>query len=101
MAQNVGLRLITGAFRTTPVEPLLARVLPIHIYIEKLCSNSALRLLRLPPWALPLQLLGPLWHTLSPLDFPTPVPKQHTSRSVNRSPLNCLTARLDPTLPRF
>src|SRR6266404_4005305 len=61
MAQHIGLCLITGAFRTTPTEPLhvLARVLPIHIYLEKLFSNSALRLLHLPSWAIPLQLLGP------------------------------------------
>src|SRR6266404_4902438 len=53
-AQHVGLRLITGAFRTTPTEPLhvLAQVLPIHIYLEKLFSNSALQLLRLPNWAI-------------------------------------------------
>jgi len=43
-AQNAGLHLIMGAFHTTPVEPLhvLARILPIHIFLEKLCSNSAL-----------------------------------------------------------
>src|SRR6266404_9204966 len=69
--QNVGLHLITGAFHTTPVEPLhiLVQVLPIHIYLEKLFSNLALRLLHLPLWALPLQLLGSHWHTPSCNDF--------------------------------
>ncbi len=100
LAQNTGLRLITGAFRTTPVEPLhaLSRVLPIHIYLEKLTSNSTLRLLRLPSWALPLQLLGTPWHNPSPTDFPSPVPRQRTCRSVNQSALDCLAARLDPDL---
>ena len=102
-AQNVGLRLITGAFHTTLVEPLhaLARVLPIHVYLEKLASNSALCLLHLPSWALPLQLLGHPWHTPSPSDFKPPVPKHRTCCSVNRSALTCLAARLDPALPRF
>ncbi len=102
-AQNVGLCLITGAFHTSPVEPLgvLARVLPIHVHLEKLASNSALRLLRLLPWALPLQLLGPPWHDPSPNDFRPPVPIQCTCRSVNQSALNCLAVRLNPALPRF
>ena len=102
-AQNVGLHLITGVFHTTPMEPLhvLAHVLPIHIYLEKLCSNSALHLLRLPPWALPLQLLGPLWHTLTTQTFPSPVPRHRTCQSVNKSALDCLVARLDPELPHF
>ncbi len=80
---------------------VLSRVLPIHIYLEKLASNSALRLLRLPPWALPLQLLGSPWHDPSPNDFRPPVPSQRTCRSVNRSALTCLAARLNPALPRF
>src|SRR6266404_2462198 len=102
-AQNVGLRLITGAFRTSPIEPLsvLSRILPIHVYLEKLASNSALRLLRLPSWALPLQLLGPPWHLSSPHDFRPHVPSQRACHSVNRSALTCLAARLTPALPRF
>jgi hypothetical protein len=45
---NDGVKVISGAFRTAPREPLhkLTRVLPARFYIDKLTHTSALRLYR-------------------------------------------------------
>ena len=72
-AQNEAIRHMAGAFRTTPVDPLLQLmgVMPIDIHIKKLIKNASLRLYRLPlnsqllarvpgPWGPPRAGLLPL-----------------------------------------
>jgi hypothetical protein len=51
IAQNEGLRKMTGVFRTTPVEPLhnLTRVPPISYVLDKLILSYSQRLEGLPP----------------------------------------------------
>jgi hypothetical protein len=72
-AQNEAIRHMAGAFRTTPVDPLLQLmgVMPIDIHIKKLIKNASLHLYRLPlnsqllarvsgPWGPPRAGLIPL-----------------------------------------
>ncbi|KAF8623926.1 hypothetical protein AX17_007254 [Amanita inopinata Kibby_2008] len=49
-AQNECLRWILGAFSTSPVDELhhISAILPMHILLEKISDNAALRLRRLP-----------------------------------------------------
>jgi hypothetical protein len=51
VAQNEGLRKMTGVFRTTPIEPLhnLTRVPPISYVLDKLTHSYSLHLAGLPP----------------------------------------------------
>ena len=74
-AQNSAVRHITGAFRTSPVDPLhqLMGIMPIDLHIQMLNKNAALRLYRLP---LSSQLLarvpGP-WGASRPGLIPLPI----------------------------
>ena len=60
---NEGVRLISGAFRTAPREPLhvLTQVLPARHFFDKLTHTSALRLTRVPVTSQLLARLGPDW----------------------------------------
>jgi hypothetical protein len=90
---NEGVKVISGAFRTVPWEPLheFLRILPACHFIEKLTHTSALRLYRVPRES---QLLGRLGHEWDPsvqtgADWVLPGPSNGTPR--NRS--GCSTQR--------
>jgi hypothetical protein len=74
--QNEGVKLVTGAFRTTLREALLhiTHMLPMHFFLEKLTLTSALRLYRLPRASQLFCRLGPTWHATRPGDMPLPTP---------------------------
>jgi hypothetical protein len=55
------LRVITGAFKTAPREPLHRLIAPIDIRARMLMKDSALRLYRLPRGSQLLKCLGGTW----------------------------------------
>jgi hypothetical protein len=76
--QNAAVIVITGAFRSTPREPLhqLIAIPPIQIRLRKLGAQAAIRLLTLPPSSPVLHRLGQPWSTGegsgAPLPYTTP-----------------------------
>ena len=80
--QNQMVRMVAGAFRTAPCEPLthITRMLPMEQYIEKLTHTSALRLYRLPRVSQLLRRLGPDWYSPRPGDNTLVVPENLPSR---------------------
>ena len=95
--QDVAVRWIMGAFRTTPAEPLhqLCAILPMHIRLDMLSKTAALSLLSVPHNSQLIQRLGPPWCNPQDLDdghvsLPHPTP---------RTPLTIL-ARLVPPASR-
>ena len=75
--QNQMVRMVAGAFRTAPCEPLthITRMLPMEQYVEKLTHTSALRLYRLPRMSQLLRRLGPDWYSPRPRDNALVVPE--------------------------
>ena len=75
VVQNEGVRLIAGAFKTSPREPLqqLLNILPITLRLRMLTDNSALRLYRLQPSSQVLLRLGGDWSPNPSEQIPTPV----------------------------
>jgi hypothetical protein len=65
IAQNIAVRTIAGAFRSTPLEPLhqLTAIPPIQIRLQRLSTQAAIRLLSLPHSSPVLLRLGPPWST--------------------------------------
>jgi hypothetical protein len=61
VAQNVGVRWLTGTFRTVPVEEAghLASIPPIKFVLEKLTCNATIQLLTIPHGAETLQCIEP------------------------------------------
>ena len=84
--QNYMVRMVAGAFRTAPCEPLthITRMLPMEQYIEKLTHTSALRLYRLPRMSQLLRRLGPDWYSPRPGDNAPVVPEQLPSRGKSK-----------------
>lgn len=78
VVQNEGVRLIAGAFRTTPREPLhqLFNILPIDLRLRMMTDNSALRLYRLQNSSQVLLRLGVEWSPSPQESIPTPVRKR-------------------------
>ena len=79
--QNQMVRMVAGAFRTAPCEPLthITRMLPMEQYVEKLTHTSALRLYRLPRASQLLRRLGPDWYSPRPGDNALVVPENMPS----------------------
>ena len=90
VVQNEGVRLIAGAFRTTPREPLqqLFNILPIDLRLRMLTDNSALRLYRLQSSSQVLLRLGGDWAPNPSEPIPTPV------RSKAKTALRALASRV-------
>jgi hypothetical protein len=90
VVQNEGVRLIAGAFRTTPREPLqqLFNILPIDLRLRMLTDNSALRLYRLQSSSQVLLRLGGEWAPNPQESIPTPV------RSKAKTALRALAGRV-------
>ena len=91
--QNIGLHLITGAFRTTPVPALhaLSHMPPMEVTLAKLSRSASIRLLKLPFSSLVAQRLPNTWrnNTLGDAPFPT----------LSHLPNNTRTARHLTALP--
>ncbi|QRV95516.1 Reverse transcriptase from mobile element jockey protein [Ceratobasidium sp. AG-Ba] len=67
-AQNTGLRWLLGAFRTSPVSAMehVASILPIHVALQRLSENAAVRLRRLPNQSEVAKRLPSTWDTHDP-----------------------------------
>jgi hypothetical protein len=107
---NKGVKVISGAFRTAPWEPLheILRVLPARHFLEKLIHTSSLRLYRVPRGSQLLSHLGHEWDSLvqTGTDWVLPGPLTVTSwngsgRSKQRpTALEALGARVPAEAPR-
>jgi hypothetical protein len=96
-AQNKAIHHISGAFRTTPVDPLhqLMGIMPIDLRIRMLIKNALLRLYRLPPSSQLLTRAPGPWGPPRASLIPLPIPPPHCRYSSN---LLSLTADLPVTL---
>jgi hypothetical protein len=96
--QNEAVRVIAGAFRTTPCEPLhqLLTILPMDIRLEMLTQNTALRLYRVSRDSQLLKRLGGDWYTLQPQDTPLPTPNNDGAHTT----LRALASRVSAKGPR-
>jgi len=98
IVQNEAVKVISGAFRTAPREPLhqLLSILPMDLRLTMLTQNTALRLYKVSKESQLLRRLGGDWHTPQPHDLPLPTPNSEGSRTVLRS----LAARVPSKGPR-
>jgi hypothetical protein len=90
VVQNEGVRLIAGAFRTAPREPLqqLLNILPMALRLRMLIDNSALHLYRLQSSSQVLLRLGEGWSPNPNKQIPTPV------RTNTNTALRALASRI-------
>jgi hypothetical protein len=74
VVQNEAVKVISGAFRTTPRDPLhqLLNIFPINLCLRMLTDNSATRLYRLQRSSQVLIRLGEDWHPTPGHTIPTP-----------------------------
>ena len=103
--QNQMVRMVAGAFRTAPCEPLthLTCMLPMEQYVEKLTHTSALRLYRLPRMSQLLRRLGPDWYSPRLGDNALVVPENMPSRGKSKqrpTVLEALTLRVPSHGPK-
>jgi hypothetical protein len=86
-AQNDAVRIISGAFKTAPRDPLhqLLAILPFGLRIQMLMKYSALRLYRLPRESQLLKRLGDPWSSPREGDLPSPAPPPTTDASTQGS----------------
>ena len=91
--QNISLRLVCGAFRTTPVGALqvLAHQPPIELTLARFSSNAALRLSRLPTSSPVFQRLPMDWRNGDRGNAPIP-PLAHLPHNDSTSTKRSLTA---------
>jgi hypothetical protein len=93
---NKGVKVISGAFRTAPREPLheILWVLPARHFLEKLIHTSALRLYRVPRGSQLLSRLGHEWDSSvqTGTDWVLPGPLNVTSRNGSGRSKQCPTA---------
>lgn len=87
-AQNEGVKIIAGAFRTVPRDALHEhlRIFPMHIRLAMLIKTSALRPYRLPQESQLLSRLGEEWHRPGPEYVPSPVPATYLYVPCSRPP---------------
>jgi hypothetical protein len=107
---NEGVKVISGAFRTAPREPLheILWVLPTRHFLEKLIHTSALRLYRVPRGSQLLSCLGHEWDSSvqTGTDWVLPGPLASTSRNGSGrskqrpTALEALGARVPAEAPR-
>jgi hypothetical protein len=107
---NEGVKVIAGAFRTAPREPLheILRVLPARHFLEKLIHTSALRLYRVPRGSQLLSHLGHEWDSSvqTGTDWVLPGPLASSSRNGSGrskqrpTALEALGARVPAEAPR-
>jgi hypothetical protein len=96
--QNDVVRIISGAFRTTPRELLhqLLTILPMDLRLDMLTQSTALRLYRVPNESQLRRRLGEQWYTLSPDELPLPTPNNTRTNTTLRR----LAAKVSPHGPR-
>jgi hypothetical protein len=96
--QNDAVRIISGTFRTTPLDPLhqLLTILPIKLRLDMLIQNTALRLYRAPKGSQLLRRLGVAWQSPTPGDLPLPSPNRPRAKTT----LRALAARVPVNGPR-
>ena len=99
VVQNEAIRVIAGAFRTAPCEPLhqLLSILPMDLRLTMLTQNTALQLYRVSKESQLLRHLGGDWYVPQPHDFPLPTPNSERANTALRS----LAARASPKGPRI
>ena len=97
VVQNEAIRIISGAFRTTPRDPLhqLLNIFPINLRLHMITDNSAMRLYRLQKSSQVLIRLGKNWRPTPGHSIPTP------TRSKAKTTLRALAKRVDPNGPRI
>jgi ribonuclease HI len=97
--QNDAVRVITGAFRTTPREPLhqLLTILPMNLRLTMLSQNTAIRLYSVSKESQLLRRLDAGWHTPRPQEPLLPTPNSAGARTT----LNALAARASAKGPRI
>jgi hypothetical protein len=97
VVQNEAIKIISGAFRTTPREPLhhLLNIFPIDLRLRMLTDNSAMRLYRLQKASQVLIRLGKDWHPTPGHSIPTP------TRTKANTALRALASRVDPDGPHI
>ena len=93
VVQNEGIRLLAGAFRTTPREPLqhLFNILPMDLRLRMITDNVALRLYRLQRSSQVLLRLGGAWAP-DPGE-PIPTPARKAAKTALRAMANRISAR--------
>jgi hypothetical protein len=86
VVQNEAVKVISGAFRTTPREPLhqLLNIFPVKHRLDMLTQSTALRLYRLPKNSQLLIRLGDGWHQPDPNDLPLPTPNRRGAKTTLR-----------------
>jgi hypothetical protein len=96
--QNDAVRIISGAFRTTPREPLhqLLTILPMDLRLDMLTQSTALRLYRVPNGSQLRRRLGEPWYDPSPEELPLPTPNDPRTNTTLRR----LAAKVSPHGPR-
>ena len=99
--QNISLRQICGAFKTTPIPAIqvLSHQPPLELTLKKLSELAAIRLLKLPFRSLVSQRLPDVWRKGRKGDAPfwtlTHLP-HNTSTARYLSPIESLSSLLDP-----
>ena len=102
VVQNIGLCLITGAFKTTPVEALqtLSHMPPMEITLDKLSRSAAVHSLKLPFRSLVSERLPDVWQDkrsgLHPPPFLPPERLPHTKYTKSFSSIEFLATLTSP-----
>ena len=99
--QNISLRHISGAFKTTPIDTIrvLSHQPPIRLTLQKLSSSAAVRLLKIPLRSMVAQRLPDVWRKDVPglTPFPTlPVLPHNTGTSKHLSCIEHLSSLSHP-----
>ena len=82
-AQNEAVKVIAGAFRTTPCKPLhqLLTIYPMDIQLKMLTQNMASRLHKASKESQLLKRLGGEWYPHRTQDTPLPMPNNKRART--------------------
>jgi len=101
-AQSEGLRWLLGAFRTSPTSDMhhIGAILPIHILLQRLSTNAAIRLRTLPFSSQVLARAPPEWEEHS-LSVPIPLPAAITSKSKPLTIIHHLASLTNPNAERL
>jgi hypothetical protein len=83
MVQNMAIQVITGAFCSTPLEPLhqLMAIPPMQVQLQQITTQAAIHLLSLPTSSTVLLRLGAPWSTMEGSSIPLPYPSVAMART--------------------
>lgn len=101
-AQSEGLRWLLGAFRTSPISDMhhIGAILPIHILLQRLSMNAAIRFRTLPFSSQVLARTPSDWEEHS-LSVPIPLPTVTASKSKPLTIIHHLASLTTPTAERL